>query len=182
MQARCKGYAARRKQAKKRILLLKIMQKSFIINNLEFAQNQLTLSDSLLPVQLPRLAEILANKDKTQVQFQLLGTGKQFRQPSLHLTIKANLALTCQRCLDEMLVNLNLNFDYLISSTEISEAEENDEIDWLEASHEMDVCALIEDELLLALPIAPTHAHDCSKASMQSGEKPNPFAVLKGKF
>ena len=157
-------------------------QKYLIINNLEFSKNQLTLSDTLALVQLPRLAEILANTDKTQVQFQLSGTGKQFRQPILHLTIEANLAVTCQRCLDEMLVNLNLDFDYLISDAEISEAEENDEIDWLEENYEMDVAALIEDELLLALPIAPTHAHDCSKLSSQSGEKPNPFAVLKGRF
>jgi uncharacterized protein len=155
-------------------------QKSLIINNLEFAINRLKLSDSLTTAQLPRLAELLVNQEKTHVQFQLSGTGKQFRQPSLHLNIKANLAVTCQRCLDEMLVNLNLNFDYLVSSTEISEAEENDEIDWLEANHEMDVGELIEDELLLALPIAPTHAHDCSKLNTQSGDKPNPFAALKG--
>lgn len=155
-------------------------QKSLIINNLEFAINQLELSDDLTTAKLPRLAEMLANQAKTQIQFQLLGTGKQFRQPGLHLNIKANLAVTCQRCLDEMAVNLNLNFDYLISTTEISEAEENDEIDWLEANHEMDVGELIEDELLVALPIAPTHAHDCSKLNTQSGDKPNPFAALKG--
>jgi uncharacterized protein len=155
-------------------------QKSLIINNLEFAKNQLELSDRLMTAQLPRLAEMLVNVEKSQVQFQLSGTGKQFRQPSLHLNIKASLAVTCQRCLDEMVVDLNLNLDYLISNTEISEAEESDEIDWLEESHEMDVCELIEDELLLALPIAPTHAHDCSKLSTQSGDKPNPFAALKG--
>ncbi|HSF72110.1 MAG TPA: YceD family protein [Methylotenera sp.] len=133
-----------------------------------------------MTAQLPRLAEMLVNVEKSQVEFQLSGTGKQFRQPSLHLNIKASLAVTCQRCLDEMVVDLNLNLDYLISNTEISEAEESDEIDWLEESHEMDVCELIEDELLLALPIAPTHAHDCSKLSTQSGDKPNPFAALKG--
>ena len=155
-------------------------QKSLIINNLEFAKNQLELSDRLVVAQLPRLAEILVNQEKSQVQFQLLGTGKQFRQPSLHLNITANLVVICQRCLDEMVVNLNLNFNYLFSSIEISEAEENDEIDWLEANPEMDVCELIEDELLLALPIAPTHAHDCSKLNTQSGDKPNPFAALKG--
>lgn len=155
-------------------------QKSLIINNLEFAKNQLELNDRLMTAQLPRLAETLVNQEKSQVQFQLSGSGKQFRQPSLHLNIKASLAVTCQRCLDEMVVDLNLNLDYLISNTEISEAEESDEIDWLEESHEMDVCELIEDELLLALPIAPTHAHDCSKLSTQSGDKPNPFAALKG--
>jgi len=60
--------------------------------------------------------------------------------------------------------------------------EESDEIDWLEASQEMDLTALIEDELLIAMPIAPMHETDCLKTSLQSGEKPNPFAVLKGKF
>ena len=81
MQARCKGYAARRKQAKKRILLLKIMQKSFIINNLEFAQNQLKLTDIFDVDLLTRLSETLSSQDKTAVYFELTGTGKQFRQP-----------------------------------------------------------------------------------------------------
>jgi uncharacterized protein len=156
-----------------------MMQKSLIINNLEFAKSQLKLDDNLVTAELVRLAEMLANKDKTRIKFQLMGASKRFSQPSLHLSVQANLVMTCQRCLDEMTVNLDLNFDYLISSAEINEAEDNDEIDWLEASHEMNVAELIEDELLLAMPIAPTHAHDCSKLSRQSGEKPNPFAALK---
>ncbi len=155
-------------------------QKSLIINNLEFAKSQLKLDDSLDVSQLSRLTEMLANADKTSIKFQLIGASKRFSQPSLQLTVKANLVMTCQRCLDEMNVNLDLNFDYLIDSAKINEVEDIDEIDWLEANHEMDVGELIEDELLLAMPIAPTHAHDCSKLSTQSGEKPNPFAALKG--
>ena len=156
-----------------------MMQKSLIINNLEFAKSKLKLDDSLVAAELTRLSEMLANAGNSQIAFQLSGASQQFSQPSLHLSIKANLVVTCQRCLDEMTVNLNLDFEYLISGTQINEAEENDETDWLEASHEMDVGELIEDELLLAMPIAPTHAHDCSKLSKQSGDKPNPFAVLK---
>jgi uncharacterized protein len=156
------------------------MKKSLLINNLEFAQNQLALSDVLAPKQLPRLAEMLSNAGKTQVQFQLICASKQFRQPSLGLTITASLPMTCQRCLDEMTLNLQLNFNYLIADAEINEADDADDTDWLTADHAMDVAELIEDELLLALPIAPTHAHDCAKTSTQSGEKPNPFAVLKG--
>ena len=102
-------------------------QKSLIINNLEFANDQLKLGDRLTASKLPRLTEVLANNDKSSVEFELMGTGKQFRQPSLHLTIKANLVVTCQRCLEEMNIDLNLNFDYLISNTEISETEDDDE-------------------------------------------------------
>ena len=159
-----------------------MMQKSLIINNLEFAKSQLKLDESLVTAELARLSEMLANQGKSQIKFQLAGASKRFSHPSLHLAIKANLVMICQRCLDEMTVNLDLNFDYLISNVELNEADGNDvndEIDWLEANHEMNVGELIEDELLLAMPIAPTHAHDCSKLSSQSGEKPNPFAALK---
>ena len=159
-----------------------MMQKSLIINNLEFAKSQLKLDEILVTTELARLSEMLANQGKSQIKFQLAGASKRFSHPSLHLAIKANLVMICQRCLDEMTVNLDLNFDYLISNVELNEADGNDvndEIDWLEANHEMNVGELIEDELLLAMPIAPTHAHDCSKLSSQSGEKPNPFAALK---
>jgi uncharacterized protein len=44
----------------------------------------------------------------------------------------------------------------------------------------MDVKLLVEDEVILALPIAPVHDNDCTPVTMQSGEKPNPFAALKG--
>ena len=158
------------------------MHKSFIINNLEFAQNQLKIVDSFDVSLLNRLEEILSVQDKTLVNFELIGTGKQFRQPSLQLHVKANLPVTCQRCLDQMTVNLVLNFHYLVCDAGKDAPSDDDEIDWLESNHEMNVLELIEDELLLAMPIAPTHAEACNKASMQSGEKPNPFAVLKGKI
>jgi uncharacterized protein len=160
--------------------------KTCIINNLEFAQTQQKLVENFAVFDCKRLAEMLVIQDENiepaAIYFELTGDYKRFRQPSLHLNIRAKLPVICQRCLDEMLVNLDLNFDYLISEKNVGALDENDEIDWLEANNEMDLHELIEDELLLALPIAPTHAENCSKLSMQSGEKPNPFAILKDKF
>ena len=165
--------------------------KLLTINNLEFTQKQLEVTDSFAPISLNRLAETLALQDKNvhlaTIHFTLTGDYKRFRQPSLHLHIKSQLPVICQRCLDEMLINLDLNFDYLLSDSTINEMEANevegsDEIDWLEINSEMNVHELIEDELLLAMPIAPAHDGPCSSLSMQSGEKLNPFAVLKGKF
>lgn len=162
------------------------MMKSLIINNLEFAQKQQKLVDSFSVSNLKRLVETLAIRDKNDawaaIHFEFTGKCKQFRHPSLHLRIKTQLPVICQRCLDEMQINFNLSYDYLISNTVIKEFDENDEIDWLEVDNEMNLHELIEDELLLAMPIAPVHDKNCSKHSMQSGEKPNPFAVLKGKI
>jgi uncharacterized protein len=160
------------------------MMKPLIINNLEFAQKQQTLADSFAVSSLKRLAETLALHDKNTkpptINFELTGISRRFSHPSLRLHIKTKLPVICQRCLDEMLVSLDLNFDYLISDVAVNEFDENDEIDWLEVDNEMNLLELIEDELLLAMPIAPVHEKNCSKLSMQSGEKPNPFAVLKG--
>lgn len=162
------------------------MTKTLIINNLEFAQKQLTLVDNMSVFALKRLVELLAIQDesalKAHIYFELSGGNKQFRYPSLQLRIKTGLPAICQRCLAEMVIHLDLKFDYLISALSVEEDADNDEIDWLEEDKEMDLLELIEDELLLAMPIAPLHENNCTKVSMQSGEKPNPFAVLKGKY
>ena len=152
-----------------------------VINNLEFAEAQQTLAGEIDALKCERLAETLAPSGTgAAINFKLTGAAKQLRNPSLHLYLDAKLPVTCQRCLNEMLVHLNLDFDYIICKELPVETDENDDTDWLEAAPEMNLQALIEDELLLAMPIAPMHDHDCSKQSMQSGEKPNPFAVLKG--
>ena len=152
-----------------------------VINNLEFAQAQQTLAGEIDALKCERLAETLAPSGTgAHISFKLTGAAKQLRNPSLHLHIEAQLPVSCQRCLDEMLVHLNLTFNYIICNALPTEIDENDDTDWLEAAPEMNLQELIEDELLLAMPISPMHDHDCSKQSMQSGEKPNPFAVLKG--
>jgi uncharacterized protein len=162
------------------------MMKLLIINNLEFAQKQQKLEDSFEVSSFKRLVETLSLRDEnaglSAVYFEITGDCKRFRQPSLHLHIKAKLPVICQRCLEDMLFDVDLSFDYLISNVAINELDENDEMDWLEANNEMNLQELIEDELLLAMPIAPTHEKNCGKLSMQSGKKPNPFAILKDKF
>ncbi len=64
--------------------------------------------------------------------------------------------------------------------------DERDDEDFLPIQAEMSVLELMEDELLLALPIAPKHEEgECSnESSINEYKKPNPFAkleMLKGK-
>jgi len=158
--------------------------KPIIINNIEFAKKSQEISGEIPLARFERLAEIISKtrKNVTNVRYALVGSTKKMHLPSMGLKIEATLPVLCQRCLEEMQIDLSLKFDYVISATAPSEFEESDEIDWLEPSQEMDLNELIEDELLIAIPIAPVHETNCAKASMQSGEKPNPFAVLKERF
>lgn len=171
------------------------------IDNYSFAKSHQQLSGTLMLTDCPRLSEFLearimrgllgtgdttGSKDATQdsIRYTLKGITNALGQHFLHLTLVSDLTVLCQRCIEPMLLHLNLNFSYLISDAHfdnqaLMNMEESDEFDVQEANESMDLIALIEDEIMMAMPIAPTHEAGCSKVRMQSGEKPNPFAVLK---
>jgi len=158
--------------------------KPTLINNLEFAQKNLKISGDLNVTGCERLIKTLSTSGQNvaDIHYTLVGVAKKMHLPSLHLTIDAKLPVLCQRCLEAMQIKLKLEFDYLISENMSVEIDENDEMDWLEPSQRMSLDELIEDELLIAMPIAPVHETNCNKAKTESGEKQNPFAALKGKF
>ncbi|ACT48054.1 YceD family protein [Methylotenera mobilis] len=173
---------------------------NILIDNLAFAARGERLQAKLPLTEFPRLCELTTSRQGKstgdskhtntaeqagEIEFTLSGEKNALGQSFLHLTLNANLITSCQRCLSEMPLTLALNFHYLISnadeeSLEDLEAEIGDDIDIQEVSQAMDVKLLIEDEVILALPIAPVHESDCAPATTQSGEKPNPFAALKG--
>lgn len=107
----------------------------------------------------------------------------------LHLTVEANLPLTCQRCLGsvDIAVSVNRSFRF-VGSEEAAEAQDEEaEEDVLALSQEFSLSELIEDEVLMTLPVVPRHETcpvDVKLMAVDSGfeaasaEKRNPFAVL----
>jgi uncharacterized protein len=65
--------------------------------------------------------------------------------------------LLCQRCLDPIQIPIAIDAELQLAENvrEISEAD--DEIDRVLASRNMDVAQLVEDEVILELPIAARH-------------------------
>lgn len=111
-------------------------------------------------------------------------------QPWLHLDLRARLKLTCQRCLGEVETPLAVagRFRFVAGEALAAELDAEAEEDVLALSRNLDLHALAEDELLLALPIVPRHevcpeplrlpASD-TIAEVPDGA-PSPFAVLAG--
>lgn len=153
------------------------------INNLDFAKRQQVLEGDIALPEVVRLQAVLAEgaqaDNNSKIHFKLAGHSQHYQLPSLHLDIKASLTMICQRCLEQMQVPITLHFNYVVSAEESATLDDSDEVDWVEQSDAMDISALIEDELLIALPIAPIHAPQCKQLNLESGEKPNPFSVLK---
>lgn len=107
----------------------------------------------------------------------------------LHLQAKTAVTLTCQRCMAAMQAPLDVDQWYrFVATEEIAMAEDDDsEEDLLVMEPQFDLTAVLEDELLMALPLVPMH-EECPVAPKLSAgsdevdpvaeEKPNPFAVL----
>lgn len=106
----------------------------------------------------------------------------------LHLTLQAQVPQTCQRCLQPYaeMVGVDRWFRFVKDeATALAEDDESDE-DLLVLEPRFDVAALIEDELLMALPLVPMHG-ECPQPLLHSGdldepapvdERPHPFAAL----
>lgn len=153
--------------------------KTLTINSQEFAREPQNLKGTLAAGDLPRLAEFggslhyeLDSSQSTQV----IAAGSQ---PAVQLFIQAQLTLPCQRCLEAMPLVLDLHFDYIVSTQMPELLADVDELDWIEASPTFDLAALIEDEILAAIPIAPTHVTGCVALKTESGELLNAFEMLK---
>jgi len=111
-------------------------------------------------------------------------------QAWLHLSVRVSLPLTCQRCLGPVDVPLQIERVFRFVETEAqAELEDDASIeDVLVLSHDFDLATLIEDEVLMDLPVVPRHeacplpvksaAVDADFEDLQP--KPNPFSVLAG--
>ena len=77
----------------------------------------------------------------------------------LHLTLSTVLRLICQRCLGPVDTPVTVDQWYrFVAGEELAQAQDDvSEEDVLALSRAFDLAALIEDEVLLALPLIPCH-------------------------
>jgi uncharacterized protein len=106
----------------------------------------------------------------------------------LHLQAELTLSLTCQRCLEPVEVPLSVDRSFrFVPDEELAAAQdEESEEDVLALSRSFDVVELVEDELLMEIPLAPAHetcppvklalADDSFESAASRQE--NPFASL----
>jgi uncharacterized protein len=106
----------------------------------------------------------------------------------LHLQAKTELPLTCQRCLDIALITLVVDQPFRFVADEEAVAEQDDEAveDLLVLGADLNLLELIEDELVLAMPLIAHHEVCPTPPSLSVQDegfdapvdKPGPFAAL----
>ena len=153
-----------------------------IINSLEFARKSQEIYGTIAASDLSRLHDALFS-EAGELQYQLSGGLSEERKPQLRLRVQGSLQLSCQRCLEAMEFKLDLDSSFIIVPDEASmplAEEELDDEDYLLANMQMRIAELIEDEVLLGLPLAPVHSTETCSASakLNALKKVSPFAVL----
>ena len=134
----------------------------------QFARDQATLQGQNSLNDFERLREEVFGLDDAaiaalQVTWQAEGIWKALRggaaETRLHLQARLELPLQCQRCLSAVQECLEVDREFLFVSTEAQaeELDESSEVDVLVASKAFDLLELVEDELLMALPLVPRH-------------------------
>ena len=89
---------------------------------------------------------------------------------SLHVSISGAVGLTCQRCLGSMPYTVEVERTLYLARNE-AELERLDALpdsDAIQAGERLSLVDLVEDEVLLSLPLAPMHAEgECSITGAQ---------------
>ena len=157
-----------------------------------FATSQSALSGEVDLQDMPRLradcAEDVAGKAEWSVQGELRQARDGQAASWIHLQAKTKVPLTCQRCLKtvEQALEVDRSFRFVKDEVTADAQDDESEEDLLVLSKDFDLLALVEDELLMALPLVPMHTSCQSEHAPTSPDdsganadaKPNPFAVL----
>ncbi len=157
----------------------------------KFAQQRIDIAGSVAVEALPRLGDSLASAEGFVNVSLHFGMGEQ-RTLEVRGSIDAELAIVCQRCLDPVPMSVSCDLHLAILWKEEHAERLPKAIDpWIIGEGQTDIYQIVEDELLLSLPIVAYHENDCvPHEHFSSGEnevnkvlaetpKHNPFDVLQ---
>ncbi len=158
----------------------------------KFAQQGIEIAGSVALNDLSRLGELLFSKDGTVHASLSFGLSEQ-RALVVQGHIEARVNNICQRCLDAVPVDLVCDINLAILWKEEDAERLPKSLDpWVVGEGQTDCYQVIEDELLLSLPIVSYHEEGCvphsyfssgkeaaEEAIAVAAEETNPFKVLE---
>jgi uncharacterized protein len=159
------------------------MRDRVCVDSVAFAREAGELRGRVATADLPRLHDSLFDQSG-EIGYSLTGTVNKDGIASLRLDIAADLLMTCQRCLGPVVFSLKSarNFELVPQAQALGDpAEEADDVERIHADANLDVDALVEDEILLGLPMVAGHRPgECRPplAAVDESTKKSPFSSL----
>lgn len=153
----------------------------------KLADRGVTLRGELQLANLPRLCDPLAEHAgvvRAQIHFER----DEHMTAVIHSELDVEVKMVCQRCLELVALPIHSECDYAVVREGANTQSLPKDYDVLEVGEDpLDLLALVEDELLLALPIVPLHDPDVCQPpagleepspSEDEVSRSNPFSVL----
>ena len=146
-------------------------------------EGEIALSD------LKRLGEFLHPDSETEEQGNVIVdfefSRNEFDVPMIAGQLQTRLGLECQRCLQPLELPLEVDFRLMIdASEELLRHSSEDTLYSVDGF--IDIAEVVEDELILAVPLVSMHEDTACNENWQASEsipdtatKENPFAVLQ---
>ncbi len=157
----------------------------FLDDSAEFFQRKLKQEGRVKISDLERLSSMCTNLSDELV-WSVGGELSESGYPQIELKVKGKLNLICQRCLDAFSFDLDSQAFIILADSEekADEIEDglalDDPTEVIVKEAEMDILVLVEDEVLLSIPLSPRH-EVCPNEDNRivTAKKESPFAVLK---
>ena len=159
------------------------MSARIVINTHDFVRFTRSLHGKITFDECTRLKDYLAD-NQGKIEYKINGILDKNNNPILQIIIKGVINLFCQRCLGELAHTLNLKSTLVLAENkeELSYLDKDESVEGILAASDLDIIELIEDEIILSLPISPRHReNDCSAKELTNSyavEKKYPFATL----
>jgi DUF177 domain-containing protein len=140
------------------------MLQHLCVNPTQFAAARQILQGSEPLGNFERLAQETLNPDSV-LHYRIEGGKDKLGRIRLSCKLEGRIDIACQRCLEavEHIIETDKGF-YLADTPERLDQMERElacevgcDVEVIEAGHTLDLAALIEDEVLLGLPIVPMH-------------------------
>ena len=155
-----------------------------VIKLFNFAKNERHLCGEYRISSIPRIKEIAQNIEdivKVDLSFYL----ENNKTPCIKGIINLKVILDCQRCLEALPIELKVDF-------KLAFVRHEQQAEGLDSSYELYVTRedeelltidIITDEILLSIPMAPSHDYDCNliinKDEIVEEKSKSPFTILK---
>ncbi|MES2537285.1 MAG: YceD family protein [Pseudomonadota bacterium] len=157
-----------------------------VIDPIEFSRLRDQRQGEIAVSGLTRLAAELID-DSGTLTWSLKGGSGKLGYPQLTIAVSGSVQLRCQRCLAPLAFTISSESLLILAPDEASADSidallDDDTIDVIVAVKELDVVGLIEDEALLALPLAPKHEicpDEEQLDALKNAKSDSPFSVLK---
>ncbi|HYW93243.1 MAG TPA: YceD family protein [Gammaproteobacteria bacterium] len=141
---------------------------------------------------MKRLADMALDPGREQVSVQLRFLRDELGRRLLYGKLRAPITCQCQRCLGPVRLDIEHDFaiEFVWGMSQLPQVERNHSPYVLETDEPLSLAELVEDELILAMPVVARHAgldscepprHDADRdeAADESGDgREKPFAGL----